>query len=428
MFSSDEMHFCLGNYSVRFSRVELCLVTRFKFVKVPDTSKYESMEGRIHERYFGWYLHGLGRGNKVKVQLGQFDTPDDVDLTSFSDFPWGTLVYSYSIKSFVSALSGRATGFKSRQVQKGKEKHSKDKYNVYSYWDEHLCFQIQVCLGQKKNSRGRAMVFRQEFLILREAKGIGKISESDFQFSPMWIQLHNLPLACMSRDVGLFLGEMIGKVLKVDPGSSEDCLGKFIRVRALVDVGKRFRRMLRVIIGEPEVECVVILKFERIPNFCYFCRRVGHLVRECLDNVNSIVDESLLKFGSWMRAIGPSFNRSRGRESRTDTEDGSNRKENSDPNPIRKDDDACKPSPISSPLKNKNANRDMGVSSASKGVVDEGFKKPDERHDVDFGLSSGISLGSTVNDGGEVTSPRGRRWKCLARENVAILNTESSLS
>ncbi|KAL5799559.1 hypothetical protein ACOSQ3_032627 [Xanthoceras sorbifolium] len=214
----------------------------------------------------------------------------------------------------------------------------------------------------------------------------------------------------MSRDVGLFLGEMIGKVLKVDPGSSEDCLGKFIRVRALVDVGKRFRRMLRVIIGEPEVECVVILKFERIPNFCYFCRRVGHLVRECLDNVNSIVDESLLKFGSWMRAIGPSFNRSRGRESRTDTEDGSNRKENSDPNPIRKDDDACKPSPISSPLKNKNANRGTG-----------------EAKDVDFGLSSGISLGSTVNDGGEVTSPRGRRWKCLARENVAILNTESSL-
>ncbi|KAL5734249.1 hypothetical protein ACOSP7_032110 [Xanthoceras sorbifolium] len=48
--------------------------------------------------------------------------------------------------------------------------------------------------------------------------------------------------------------------------------------------------------------------------------------------------------------------------------------------------------------------------------------------DVDFGLSSGISLGSTMNDGREVTSPRSRRWKCLARKNVAILNTESSLS
>ncbi|KAH7548410.1 hypothetical protein JRO89_XS14G0122100 [Xanthoceras sorbifolium] len=372
ILSSDEMHFCLGNYSVRFSRVELCLVTRFKFGKVPDTSKYESVKGRIHERYFGWNLRGLGRGNKGK-----------------------------------GPTCGRATGFKSRQVQKGKEKHPKDKYNVYSYWDEHLCFQIQVCLGQKKNSRGRAM-------------------------------LHNLPLACMSRDVGLFLGEMIGKVLKVDPGSSGDCLGKFIRVRALVDVGKRFRRMLRVITREPEVECVVILKFERIPNFCYFCGRVRHLVHECLDNVNSIVDESLLKFGSWMRAIGPSFNRSRGRESRTDTEDGGNGKENSDPNLIRKDDDACRPSPTSSPLKNKNANRGAGEAKVTMGnsilsieISSSSFLLSwvdSFSQDVDFGLSSGISLGSTMNDGREVTSPRSRRWKCLARKNVAILNTESSLS
>ncbi|KAL5849938.1 hypothetical protein ACOSQ3_008001 [Xanthoceras sorbifolium] len=55
------------------------------------------------------------------------------DLMSVSEFPWDTLVYSYSIKSFTSALNSRAMGFESRQMVKGKEKHPKDRDNVYGF-------------------------------------------------------------------------------------------------------------------------------------------------------------------------------------------------------------------------------------------------------------------------------------------------------
>ncbi|KAL5788167.1 hypothetical protein ACOSP7_005116 [Xanthoceras sorbifolium] len=150
----------------------------------------------------------------------------------------------------------------------------------------------------------------------------------------MWVQLHNLPLACMSREVGQFLGEMIDKVIEVYSGSSGDYLAKFVRVRVLVDVGKSFRRALRVIVGDPEEVCMVLLKYERMPNLCYYCRKASHLVRECCENVNTILDEFLLRFGSWMSAIGFVSSRPRGgRNFRSESDESNRGKEHSDPNP-----------------------------------------------------------------------------------------------
>ncbi|KAK2645651.1 hypothetical protein Ddye_020846 [Dipteronia dyeriana] len=47
-----KMHFMLGNQSVRFSKMEFCMITGLRFGVVPDTTKYASVENGIHERYF----------------------------------------------------------------------------------------------------------------------------------------------------------------------------------------------------------------------------------------------------------------------------------------------------------------------------------------------------------------------------------------
>ncbi|KAK2658081.1 hypothetical protein Ddye_011133 [Dipteronia dyeriana] len=50
--SSVKMYFMLGNQKVRFSKVELCLITGLRFKDVPDTSQYAIVDNGIHERYF----------------------------------------------------------------------------------------------------------------------------------------------------------------------------------------------------------------------------------------------------------------------------------------------------------------------------------------------------------------------------------------
>ncbi|KAK3211784.1 hypothetical protein Dsin_016490 [Dipteronia sinensis] len=46
------MQFMLGCHSVRFSKVEFCLITELMFGVIPDTTRYEMVQNGIHQRYF----------------------------------------------------------------------------------------------------------------------------------------------------------------------------------------------------------------------------------------------------------------------------------------------------------------------------------------------------------------------------------------
>ncbi|KAK2641862.1 hypothetical protein Ddye_023625 [Dipteronia dyeriana] len=173
--SPDEMRFLLGNVSVRFSKIEFCLITRLKFGIVPDTSKYLEVENGIHQRCFGGRNEIKIEELKERVQQGQWTEQFDVvklclllllhvfligrdergsvpiwqvrlvdNLDGFDVFPWGCLVYSYFIYGFKTALSGRRGRFEQRLRIKGKDKHPKEKYNIWGFSYALLIFALEV--------------------------------------------------------------------------------------------------------------------------------------------------------------------------------------------------------------------------------------------------------------------------------------------
>lgn len=141
--------------------------------------------------------------------------------------------------------------------------------------------------------------FFKDLVIFKEPSGFLKPTEITFDVYEVWIQLHNLPLAFLHHDIIHDLGGRLGRVCEVDTNDSGHCVGKFSRVR----VSKLWNQPLQKGLWvkeehESEPHCI-ILKYVKLPNFCFVCGQLGHVFRECV-GIQANKDE--LEFGGWLRA------------------------------------------------------------------------------------------------------------------------------
>jgi hypothetical protein len=65
---------------------------------------------------------------------------------------------------------------------------------------------------------GRPWFFDRQVLVLNDFGGITPLAQMDFSFFPCWIQVHDMPLLCMTKVVGTKIGESLGEVEDVDVG------------------------------------------------------------------------------------------------------------------------------------------------------------------------------------------------------------------
>ncbi|TXG57331.1 hypothetical protein EZV62_018644 [Acer yangbiense] len=86
--------------------------------------------------------------------------------------------------------------------------------------------------------------FDKALLVLAEPRGKWDIREISFTKVAFWVQIHNVPLICMTKEIGIFLGRMIGEFREIDVGSSGECTWKYIRVRVVINATEQLRRIL----------------------------------------------------------------------------------------------------------------------------------------------------------------------------------------
>ncbi|XP_042948681.1 uncharacterized protein LOC122281342 [Carya illinoinensis] len=95
------------------------------------------------------------------------------------------------------------------------------------------CFLIEFQSKKDKDKilSGRPWCFDRNLLTIQEVDESLSINVVNIQYEPFWVQCYNVPLAAMNEEIGIQIGENIGRVIRVDADSDGFAWGRCLRVR-----------------------------------------------------------------------------------------------------------------------------------------------------------------------------------------------------
>jgi hypothetical protein len=163
-------------------------------------------------------------------------------------------------------------------------------------------FEFEEDGDKRKVMAGRPWSYDRTLLILNEFDGRLAPSQMEFSCSPIWVQIHNMPLGCMNRAMGAQIGQTIGEVEDVAVAEDDVGWGRYLRVRVVINLFQPLERGRTLSISGSS--CWVTFKYEKLPIFCFRCGCIIHGPKGCLEvSVRKPNHgEGSEGWGQWLRA------------------------------------------------------------------------------------------------------------------------------
>jgi hypothetical protein len=144
--------------------------------------------------------------------------------------------------------------------------------------------------------------FGGDLLILVDFDSSKRLKDIEFNYTSVWIRAFNLPLGMMNKETGRQIGDRVGKMVEVDTDAYGSAVGSYLRIKVRVDIHKPLLRGVTLEDEEEEEGGFCPLQYEFLPNFCYGCGLLGHVEKDCDENIGRMGEK---QFGNWMRASSP---------------------------------------------------------------------------------------------------------------------------
>nr|XP_027120420.1 uncharacterized protein LOC113737375 [Coffea arabica] len=161
-------------------------------------------------------------------------------------------------------------------------------------------FNIPSLVDKERSIEGGPWVMDNQLLVLNRWKEGIEEDYRAFMTAPLWVQLWNLPVHWLSKEVGNKIGVVFKEVREVLIPQNGGKDGRHLKILALVDLSKPLLRGTVVKIAGALKW--IAFKYERCPDFCYSCGLVGHSERSCKDRRVTGGSMGGHQYGPWLRA------------------------------------------------------------------------------------------------------------------------------
>jgi hypothetical protein len=110
---------------------------------------------------------------------------------------------------------------------------------IFKVLDDNIwLFEFEDIDDMRRVLDGRPWLFDGQMLVLNEFDGITPSSQIAFNRSPLWVQIQDMPLLCMTKGIGMKIGESMGHLLEIDLACDGAGWGRCLRIQVEIDLTK----------------------------------------------------------------------------------------------------------------------------------------------------------------------------------------------
>ena len=143
-----------------------------------------------------------------------------------------------------------------------------------------LLFEFEDVLDLECMLRFEPWSYDKNLEAFQRVEDVESIPFLNYSHATFWVQLHNVPEKSLTCEMGELIGKSIGVVVKVVDLEDDGAGGEFLRVRVTLDISKPLPHCSKLKSKGRQLGWVGI-KYERLPNFCYWCSCLTHGERDC---------------------------------------------------------------------------------------------------------------------------------------------------
>lgn len=150
-------------------------------------------------------------------------------------------------------------------------------------------------------------LFDKFLLVLSKPIPMVKPTTMEFKYATFWVHFCELPMDLYNLSMVERLSNAIGRFEEYDNGGRGFDWKESLQVRVTLDISKPLHRGINVKLEEPLGNCWTPIRYEKLPDLCSYCGRIGHSVKGC--GSFYLADGSPSKkhqYGMWMNFSGRS--------------------------------------------------------------------------------------------------------------------------